>query len=112
MTTSLRRWLAAAAPKVAVLSDALNPCCWHLLGQADPDPDRLVILLVAATGRLSDPAMKLLKFVVQDSPSRAILNHFCTQIGGAIGRYNAMVAHVWVQYYLRSSHISVGEAAG
>ncbi len=84
-----------------------------VLGDLAADPDHLAISLVeATTGRLADPAMKLLKFIVQDSPSRSILNHFCTQIGGAIARYNAMAALAWVQYYLRSSHISVGEVAG
>jgi len=29
-----------------------------------------------ATGRLSDPAMDLVKFIVKDSPSRANLNTF------------------------------------
>jgi len=69
----------------------------------------LAIFLVEATGRLSEDSMKLAKFIVKDSASRSILNLFCTQIGGAIARYNAMAAHAWVQYYLRSSHISVGE---
>jgi hypothetical protein len=82
-----------------------------ILGDLAADPDHLAIFLVEATGRLADPAMKLVKFIVQDSPSRTILNHYCTQIGGAIARYNAMAAHAWVQYYLRSSHISVGEVA-
>ena len=65
-----------------------------VLGDLAADPDHLaIILLVAATtGRLSDPAMKLLKSIVQeDSPSRTILNHFCTY-----ARYNAVAAHVWV----------------
>ena len=56
--------------------------------------------------------MKLDKFIVQDSPSGTIFNPFCTQIDGAIARYNAVAAHAWVQYYLHFSHISVGEAAG
>jgi hypothetical protein len=80
-----------------------------ILGDLAADPDHLAIFLVEATGRLADPAMKLVKFIVQDSPSRTILNHYCTQIGRAIARYNAMAAHAWVQYYLRSSHISVWE---
>ena len=50
--------------------------------------------------------------IVKDSPSRSILNTFCSQIGGSIARYNAMAAHAWVQNYIRSSHISVGEVAG
>ena len=82
-----------------------------VLGDLAADPDHLAIFLVAATGRLSDPAMKLLKFIVKDSQSRRILNHFCTQIGGDIARYNAMAAHAWVKYYLRSAHISAGKAA-
>ena len=59
------------------------------------DPQHLAIFLVEATGRLSDdPAMDLVKFVVKDSPSRAIiLNTFCSHIGGSIARYNAMAAH-------------------
>ena len=74
-----------------------------VLGDLAADPDHLAIFLVEATGRLADPAMmKLVKFIVQDSPSRIILNHFCTQIGGVIARYNAMAAHAWV----------VGDAAG
>ena len=61
--------------------------------------DYQTIFLVEATGRLFDPAMKLLKFVVQDSQSRTILNNFCIQIDGAIGWYNnAMAALAWVQY--------------
>ena len=57
--------------------------------------------------------MKLLKFVVQDSQSRTILNNFCIQIAGAIGRYNnAMAALAWVQYYIRPSHILMGEKTG
>ena len=77
------------------------------------DPQHLAIFLFEATGRLSDPAMDLVKFTVKDSPSRAILNTFCSQIGGSIARYNAMAAHVWVQNYIRSSsHISVGEVVG
>jgi hypothetical protein len=83
-----------------------------VLGDLAKDPEHLAIFLVEATGRLSEASMKLVKFVVKESPSRSILNLFCTQIGGAIARYNAMAAHAWVQYYLRSSHISVGEAAG
>jgi hypothetical protein len=67
-----------------------------VFGDLAADPDHLAILLVAATGRVSDPAiMKLLKSIVQeDSPSRTILNHFCTY-----ARYNAVVAHVWVGGY-------------
>jgi hypothetical protein len=57
------------------------------------DPQHLAIFLVEAAGRLSDPAMDLFKFIVKDSPSRAILNTFCSQIGGSIARYNAMAAH-------------------
>ena len=83
-----------------------------VLGDLAKDPEHLAIFLVEATGRLSEASMKLLKFIVKDSASRSILNLFCTQIGGAIARYNAMAAaHAWVQYYLRSSHISVGEGA-
>ena len=55
-------------------------------------PQHLAIFLVEATGSLSDPAMDLVKFIVKDSPSRAILNTFCSQIGGSIARYNAMAA--------------------
>jgi len=51
-------------------------------------------------------------FIVKDSSSRAILNTFCLQIGGSIARYNAIANHAWVQNYIRSSHISVGEVAG
>jgi hypothetical protein len=83
-----------------------------VLGDLSKDPEHLAIFLVEATGRLSEASMKLVKFIVKDSPSRSILNLFCTQIGGAIARYNAMAAHAWVQHYLRSSHISVGEVAG
>jgi hypothetical protein len=61
-----------------------------ILGDLAADPDHLAIFLVGATGRLADPVMKLVKVIVQDSPSRSILNHYCTQIGGAIARYNAM----------------------
>ena len=53
----------------------------------------------------------LVKLIVKDSPSRAILNTFCSQIGGSIARYNSMAAYAWVQNYIRSSHISVGEVA-
>ena len=56
--------------------------------------------------------MKLTKFIIKDSPSRTILDHFCNQIGGVIARYtynDAMAANVWVQYFPRSSHISVVE---
>ena len=56
--------------------------------------------------------MDLVKYIVKDSPSRSILHTFCSQIGGSIARYNAMAAHAWVQNYIRSSHISVGEVAG
>jgi hypothetical protein len=76
------------------------------------DPQHLAIFLVEATGRLSDPAMDLVKYIVKDSPSRSILHTFCSQIGGSIARYNAMAAHAWVQNYIHSSHISVEEVAG
>ena len=76
------------------------------------DPQHLAIFLVEATGRLSDPAMDLVKYIVKDSPIRSILNTFCSQIGSSIARDNAMSAHAWVQNYIRSSHISVGEVAG
>jgi hypothetical protein len=66
-----------------------------ILGDLVDDPQHLAIFLVEATGRLSDPAMDLVKFIVEDSPSRAILNTFCSQIGGSIARYNAMAAHAW-----------------
>ena len=56
--------------------------------------------------------MDLVKLIVKDSPSRAILNTFCSQIGDSIACYNAMAAHAWVQNDIRSSHISVGEVAG
>jgi hypothetical protein len=79
-----------------------------ILGDLMDNPQHLAIFLVEATGRLSDLAMDLVKFIVKDSPSRAILNTFCSQIGGSIARYNAMAAHAWVQNYIRSSHISVG----
>jgi hypothetical protein len=62
-------------------------------------PQHLAIFLVEATGRLSDPAMDLVKFIVKDSPSRSIFNTFCSQIGGSIARYNAMAAHAWAQNY-------------
>ena len=55
------------------------------------DPQHLAIFLVEATGRLSDPAMDLVKFTVKDSPSRAILNTFC---GGSFARYYAMAAEL------------------
>jgi hypothetical protein len=83
-----------------------------ILGDLVDDPQHLAIFLVEATGRLSDPAMDLVKFIVKDSSSCAILNTFCSQIGGSIARYNAMAAHAWVQNYSRSSHISVGVVAG
>jgi hypothetical protein len=83
-----------------------------ILGDLVNDPQHLAIFLVEATGRLSDPAMDLVKYIVKDSPSRSILHTFCSQIGGSIARYNAMAAHAWVQNYIRSSHISVGEVAG
>ena len=54
------------------------------LGDLVDDPQHLAIFLVEATGRLSDPAMNLVKFIVKDSPSRAILNTFCSQIGGSV----------------------------
>ena len=41
-----------------------------ILGDLAADPDHLAIFLMEATGRLADPAMKLVKFIVQDSPSR------------------------------------------
>ena len=80
-----------------------------ILGDLVDDPQHLAIFLVEATGRLSDPAMDLVKFIVKDSPSRAILNTFCSQIGGSIARYNAMATHAWGS---DSSHSSVGEVAG
>ena len=83
-----------------------------ILGDLVDDPQHLAIFLVEATGRLSDPAMDLIKYIVKDSPSRSILHTFCSQIGGSIARYNAMAALAWVQNYSRSSHISVGEVAG
>ena len=45
-----------------------------VLEDLSADPDYLAIFLVEATGRLSDPAMMLLKFLVKDSPSRTILS--------------------------------------
>ena len=45
-----------------------------VLEDLSADPDHLAIFLVEATGRLSDPAMMLLKFLVKDSPSRTILS--------------------------------------
>ncbi len=85
-----------------------------ILGDLVDDPQHLAIFLVEATGRLSDPAMDLvIKYIIEDSPSRSILHTFCSQIGGSITRYNAMAVHAWVQNYnIRSSHISVGEVAG
>jgi hypothetical protein len=50
-----------------------------ILGDLAADPDHLAIFLVEA-------AMKLVKFIVQGT----ILNHYFTQIGGAIARYYAM----------------------
>ena len=50
-----------------------------ILGDLAADPDHLAIFLVEA-------AMKLVKFIVQGT----ILNHYFTQIGGAIVRYYAM----------------------
>ena len=47
-----------------------------ILGDLAADPDHLAIFLVEA-------AMKLVKFIVQ-------VNHYFTQIGGAIARYYAM----------------------
>jgi hypothetical protein len=95
-----------------IRTDAKRAHYRPILGDLVNDPEHLAIFLVEATGRLSEDSMKLAKFIVKDSASRSILNLFCTQIGGAIARYNAMAAHAWVQYYLRSSHISVGEVAG
>jgi hypothetical protein len=83
-----------------------------ILGDLVDDPQHLAIIPVEATGCLSDPAIDLVKFIVKVSPSRAILNTFCSQIGGSIARYNAMAADARVQNYSRSSHISVGEVAG
>jgi hypothetical protein len=41
-----------------------------ILGDLAADPDNLAIFLVEATGRLADPAIKLVnKFIVQDSPT-------------------------------------------
>jgi hypothetical protein len=64
-----------------------------IFGDLVDDPQHLAIFLVEATGRLSDPAMDLVKFIVKDSPSRATLNTFCSKFGGSIARYNAMAAH-------------------
>ena len=83
-----------------------------ILGDLVDDPQQFAIFLVEATGRLSEAATALVKFIVKDSPCRAILNTFCSQIGGSIARYNAMVALAWVQHYTRSSLISVGEVSG
>jgi hypothetical protein len=69
-----------------------------ILGDLVDDPQHLAIFLVEATGRLSDPAMDLVKF----------MNTFCSQIGGSIARYNAMAAHAWVQNYSRSSESGCG----
>jgi hypothetical protein len=74
-----------------------------ILGYLAADPDHLAIFLVEATGRLADPAMKLLKFIIQDS--RPYLIIFVLRSEG----YIAMAAHARLQYYLRSYHISVGE---
>jgi len=40
------------------------------------DPQHLAIFLVEATGRLSEAATALVKFIVKDSQCRAILNTF------------------------------------
>ena len=79
----------------------------HSISFPDPRSGRC-----KATGRLSQPAMDLVQFIVKDRPNRSVLNYFITQLGVAIARYNAMAAHAWVQNYIRSSLISVGDGVG
>ncbi len=57
------------------------------------DPEHLAIFLVEATGGIHEAAQV-------NCPRLSILNRFCT-----IVRYNAMAAHTWVQYYLRSGEL-------
>ena len=47
-----------------------------ILGDLVDDPQHLAIFFVEATGRLSDPALDLVKFIVKESPSRVILYTF------------------------------------
>jgi hypothetical protein len=61
-----------------------------------------VAFVVEATGRFSPDALKLSKFIISDSRSKNLLHNFCTQVGGAIARYNAMAASAWVLSLARS----------
>lgn len=70
---------------------------------------RFVAFVVEATGHLSPDALRLVTLACSETKNRTLRERFCTQVGGAIARYNAMAAQAWVQHLIHlSSTLAIG----